>query len=285
MEVLPTRGDDALQTYRSVVWCIEVRDPAKILVDDSVGERTQGTVSAVAASYGCIFDCCYDDDEVDEIPYYQWMIRVPQAEHRRRTTEDIPRVIDAVRSALQSALPAPFDDWLCYPHAEISYSNAVSDYLRNAYADLLDVFDARFLPRRRDGAEALEPTATYYGDRLSDGSLVATYNLWLCEEPGGHRWSVLNVGLVPDVLPGVPVGRTRVAVDQPVLLAPRPTMHCTWTWMASLRVGGFNDHVGNPGVISTQPADGARYQWQAADPTRLADMIERDLRLLFPMMW
>ena len=77
----------------------------------------------------------------------------------------------------------------------------------------------------------------------------------------------------------------RLAVDEPVLLAPRPTMHRTWTWMASLTIGAFNSDIGNPDVISTRPADGARYQWHAADPARLVDVTERDLRLLVPVMW
>lgn len=287
MEPIPQRGEDALSTYPSVLWCVEVRDPAKVLVNDSVGARTGDTVAGVAAAHGCVFDCCYDDDAVDGVPYYQWMIRLPQAEHRHRTTEGIPRVVDAVRSALRAELPTPFDDWLCYPHVGLSYCNAVSDYLRDSYADLLDVIDARFLPRRRDGAETMAPTASYYGGQLTDGSLVATYTIWLCQQPATahHQLLVLNVGLVPDSLPGVPAGSTRLAGDQPVLLAPRPKMHPTWTWMASLTLGGFNDHVGNPDIISTRPADGARHQWQAPDPARLADLIERDLRLLVPELW
>ncbi len=214
------------------------------------------------------------------------MLRVPQAEHGRRTPEGIPLAIDAVRRALRSALPAPFDDWACYPEVTLSYCNAVRDHLRDTYADLLDVIDARFLARRRDGAEKIAAEATYFGDELSDGSLVSTYTICLCQEPSNpHRLMFLQCGVVPDALPGVPVGRTRVPVDKPVLLAPRPRMHRTWTWMATLTLGGFNDHVDDPDVIATGAADGARYQWQAADPNRLADLAERDLRLLVPKLW
>jgi hypothetical protein len=62
--------------------------------------------------------------------------------------------------------------------------------------------------------------------------------------------------------------------------------HLTWTWMANLKMRGFVDDVGRPDTVATRPFDGSRYQWQAADPQRLVDLIEHDLRLLLPnLQW
>jgi hypothetical protein len=268
------------------VWAVEVWDPARILVDDDVSERTADTAADAAARFGGSFMSCSDDDEVDGVPYYRWLIRLPQAEHRDRTAHGVPVAVDSVRRSLESSLPVPFDDWACYPHELLSFDEAISVYLRDAYADLLDVIEARLLPRRRDGAETPAPVARWYGDQLSDGSLVAHYTIWLSRQPASIAWSLLTVGFVPDALPGKPVGSTWITGDHPVLLAPRPSTHLTWTWMANLTLGGFHDDVGNPGVIATRPADGSRHQWQAADPSRLADLIEHDLRLFLPnLQW
>jgi hypothetical protein len=142
VEVVP-RDEAALDTYRSVIWSVEVRDPDKLAGGYGVGDRTERTVTDVAASCGCAFACRYDDDdEVDGIPYYKWLIRVPQSQHRRRTSTGIPIAIDEVHPALRAVLPAQLNDWAFYPEIHISYCNAVSDYLLDAYADLLDVFDA-----------------------------------------------------------------------------------------------------------------------------------------------
>jgi hypothetical protein len=282
----PIPREGALSTYRSVVWAVEVWDPAKILVNDDVSERTAETVSAAAAQHGATFLWCTDDDEVDEVPYYRWYIRLPQDEHRNRTPQDVPVAIESVHRALQAALPAPFDDWAVYPHEDFSFDEELSAYFRSAYADLLDVIDARLLPLRCDGAETLDPVAKWYGDRLSDGSMIAHYTIWLCRPQTSIAWQLLTVGFVPDALPGDPVGRAWITSDQPVLLVPRPKTHLTWTWMANLRMGGFDDHVGKPGTVATQPANGSRHQWQAPDPQRLADLIEHDLRLLLPnLQW
>jgi hypothetical protein len=89
------------------VWAVEVWDQAKVLIDDDVSERTAGTVSAAAAQHGATFMWCADDDEVDEVPYYRWYIRVPQDEHRKRTAHDVPVAIESVHRALEAALPGP----------------------------------------------------------------------------------------------------------------------------------------------------------------------------------
>jgi hypothetical protein len=276
---VPQDGAGAMSTYRSVVWAIEVWDPARILVDDDVSQRTAATVSVVAAQHGGTFLWCSDDDDADEVPYYCWYIRLPQDEHRRRTPENVPVAVDSVHRALEASLPAPFDDWAMYPDEDLSFDEELNAYFRDAYADLLDVIDARLLPLRCDGAETLDPVAKCYGDRLSDGSLVADYTIWLCRPQTSIAWLLLRVGFVPDVLPGEPVGRTWITSGRPVLLAPRPRTHLTWTWMANLRMGGFVDDVGRPGVVATRPADGSRHQWQAGQEAAHAvtDAISRTI--------
>lgn len=285
VEELPLPRPDALGTYGSVIWAIEVVDPEKSVAADSVSEQTSGLAEQVAASFACDFICCADDDEIDGVPYYKWLFRVPRVENRRQTADGVPLVVSEVCSVLQSVMPE-LDRWECHADNFLSYEEAVSTYIRTSYADLLDVIDVRLLPLRRDGAESIEPDARHAG-HLDDGSLIAGYTIFLCSD--GHakypRWITIRVGFVPSALPGEPVGRARVTADLPVLLAPRPRPHRTWTWMACLSLGAFTGDPDNPSIIATQPSEGSRYQWQSGDPDRLADMIERDLRMLLPQLW
>jgi hypothetical protein len=280
MDAIPCEG--ALGTYRAVVWAITVEDPAKHLVDANVRECTADTAAVTAAQHGAAFLWCNDDNGDDTYPYYRWYVRLPQEEHRRRTEQGMPVAVEAVYQALKDALPARLDGWSVWPDDDISFDDELSAHFRDVYADLLDVVDARLTPLRCDGAESIDPRARWWQDRLSDGSMVANYTVWLGLRPEQVGWVCLTVGFVADALPGEPVGRTWVASDVPVLLLPRPRRHRTWTWMANLKLGGFIDDPGRPGTIATRPSDGSRYQWQAGDPQRLVDLIEHDLRLLLP---
>jgi hypothetical protein len=64
-------------------------------------------MTEMAASLGCVFELCCDDDAVDGVPRYSWLVRVPRDEHLRRNdqgTADLPEP-----AAMQDRLNERFD--------------------------------------------------------------------------------------------------------------------------------------------------------------------------------
>ncbi|WP_164835792.1 alpha/beta hydrolase family protein [Actinacidiphila soli] len=63
-------------------------------------------MTELAASLGCVYEaCCDDDSSEDGVPYYAWWVRVPQAEHARRGQDDVPVAVDRLRQYLATQLP------------------------------------------------------------------------------------------------------------------------------------------------------------------------------------
>ncbi|MEU9110156.1 hypothetical protein AB0D54_38720 [Streptomyces xanthophaeus] len=117
------------------------------------------TVTELAASLGCVYeDCCDDDSSEDDVPYYAWWVRVPAAEHARRGENGLPVAVDQLHRYLTAHLPY-LPHWEIVPDRERTVDHAASSAMRAAYADLVTPFEHALMPLRRDGADALDPRA------------------------------------------------------------------------------------------------------------------------------
>src|SRR6266581_4570598 len=156
-----------------------------------VGARTElSSMAEIAGQRGCVFVQCCDDDAVDGVPYYSWLVRVPRAEHRRRNDQGLPVVVTALHDHLRTQLPQQVDQWRIHPDRDLSWRDEAGRLLRKAYGDLLDPLEVALLGLRRDGAQKLDPEARCWWWSGS-GELAGTYALWLCQDPdveGLQRW-------------------------------------------------------------------------------------------------
>jgi hypothetical protein len=110
-------------------------------------------MTELAASLGCVYEeCCDDDSSEDGVPYYAWWVRVPQAEHARRGENDIPVVVDRLRQYLDTQLPDLLE-WEIVPDGEFTVDRAAGSALREAYDDLIAPFERALMPLRVDGAD------------------------------------------------------------------------------------------------------------------------------------
>ncbi|TJZ98246.1 hypothetical protein [Actinacidiphila oryziradicis] len=110
-------------------------------------------MTELAASLGCVYEeCCDDDSSENGVPYYAWWVRVPQAEHVRRGENDIPVVVDRLRQYLDTQLPDLLE-WEIVPDGEFTVDRAAGSALREAYDDLIAPFERALMPLRVDGAD------------------------------------------------------------------------------------------------------------------------------------
>jgi hypothetical protein len=72
--------------FEWVVWRISVDDPQRRAgAKPDLAERTKQPMTELAASLGCVYDgCCDDDSSENGVPYYAWW--GPRAPDRARQT-------------------------------------------------------------------------------------------------------------------------------------------------------------------------------------------------------
>ncbi|MEU9984846.1 hypothetical protein [Streptomyces sp. NPDC050856] len=244
-------------------------------------------MTELAASLGCVYEDCCDDDTYgsDDDPYYAWWIRVPQAEHRRGK-DGILLVIHTLRQYLATLLPDQLP-WHISPDRERTVDHAANMAMRTAYADVITPFEQALMPLRVDGAAELDPRAKVW--RWEEHLLVGTFDLWLCNDPDRpHTWLVVSVGLwtepqLFDDVPAARVGHFGFTPHHPLLFLPRPLGPATFT--ARVTGGAFPDKS-SP---RTKAADaiGVAHQWTANDPAVLAARVRRDFTTLLspPRYW
>jgi hypothetical protein len=73
--------------FEWVVWRINVDDPQQRAGHEpDLAERTKGPMTELAASVGCVYEeCCDDDSSEDDVPYYACV--GPPARGRARPSE------------------------------------------------------------------------------------------------------------------------------------------------------------------------------------------------------
>ncbi|RSM67437.1 hypothetical protein DMB66_15900 [Actinoplanes sp. ATCC 53533] len=271
---------DELDELDWVVWNLEVSDPGE-LTEPGVSERTTPAVTQMAGSPGCVFIQCSDDDAVDGVPYYSWLVRVPREEHLRRDDQGVPVVVGALHAHLRTQVPERVDQWRVYPDRGLSRRDEAGRVLRHAYDDLLDPLETVLLGLRRDGAHEMDPEARCWWRSNDRTALAGTYTLWLCQDPdvdGAARWLLVNAGLAVtdtfwDGRHGQGLRRFGVKPDSPVLVWPRPVAH---QWLITVTTGSFMI----PPTASRPDAVGASYRWTSRDGTALAHRVGVDLRAL-----
>jgi len=261
-----------------IVWGIEARDPSR-LTEPGIGARTAQSLTDMCEAAGCVYLGCVDDDSLDLTPegtYYRWQVRIPQAENRRRTEDDVPFAVAAMTDYLRSLLPDGVDEWLIRFDPDRTRRLAVSDAMREIYADLLCPVENTLLGLRSDGAQQRAPLVNF--GAADDDHLAGDYALWLGKDQTAgstpRPWLVLNVGVSASAeWWTTPAGRDMVRLGHtpgtPVLLLPRPDRP---VWKATIASGAG----ATPGGVS------ARYEWQAGDGATLAQRLGRELPLLFP---
>lgn len=96
-----------------VVWRINVDDPELRVASSfessgqtpDLAECTRQPMTELAASLGCLYEeCCDDDSSEDDVSQYAWWIRVRAAEHARRGENGLPVVVDRLRQYLADQL-------------------------------------------------------------------------------------------------------------------------------------------------------------------------------------
>jgi hypothetical protein len=271
---------DELDELDWVVWDLEVWDPGE-LTESGVGQRTAPAMTEMAGSLGCVFIQCCDDDAVDGVPYYSWLVRVPRDEHLRRDDQGVPVVVGALHTHLRTQIPERVNEWRIRPDRDLSWRDATGRVLRSAYDDLLDPLEAALLGLRRDGAQAMDPEARcwWWGD--GGDVLAGTYALWLCQDPdveGSGRWLIVNAGLAVaddfwDDRHGQGLQRSGVKPGSPVLVLPRPAAH---QWLVTVTTWSFLI----PPTAPRPYAVGASYRWTSRDGKALAQRVGADLCVL-----
>src|SRR5206468_12122965 len=113
---------------------LEVREPSE-RTQPGIGERTAQAVTEMAGALGCVFVQCCDDDCVDGVPYYSWLVRVPRDEHLRRNDQGIPLAVATLHAHLRTQVPEQLDDWRVRPDRDLSGNAAAGRTLRRAYRD------------------------------------------------------------------------------------------------------------------------------------------------------
>ncbi|MFB7411418.1 hypothetical protein ACFCZ2_29990 [Streptomyces sp. NPDC056202] len=269
--------------FEWVVWRLEAQDPHHLAGDDPhLDERTQETMTELAASLGCVYEHCVDTDTYpDGTPYYAWWVRLPAAEHARRDKDRLPKALGPLRQYLTTQLPDGLK-WEITSDREYTVDHADSVAMRTAYDDLIAPFEQALMPLRRDGADALAPRAKVW--KWEENLLVGTFDLWLCNDPDrSHTWLVVTVGLwtepqLFDEEPAASLGHFGFTPHDPLLFLPRPPAPVTFT--ARITSGSF------PGQSSSRTkatdALGTAHQWTANDPDVLAERVAHDLKLLWP---
>ena len=272
--------DGRLDELDWVVWNLQVWDPGA-LTEPDVGTRTAQGMTQMAASFGCVFDLCCDDDAVDGVPYYSWLVRVPRAEHLRRNDQGIPVAVAALHAHLRTQVPAQVHDWQVHPDRTLSFTDAAGRVLRRAYGDLLDPLEAALLGFRRDGAQDIDPEARCWCN--ADEAMAGTYTMWLSKDPDVETWQpwlLIHAGLIVtddfwSGRQGQGLRRFGVTPGSPVLLLPRPA---ACQWMITVTTGTFM----TPPTAVHPRAVGASYRWTSRDGGDLAHRVATDLAALFP---
>ncbi|MER5312758.1 hypothetical protein ABT034_33860 [Streptomyces sp. NPDC002773] len=217
--------------FEWVVWRLEVQDPSQLAgADPDLDERTQETMTELAASLGCVYEHCVDTDTDTDTdtypegtPYYAWWVRLPATEHTRRDTDGLPQAIGPLRQYLATQLPDGLK-WEITPDREYTVDHAGSVAMRTAYDDLIAPFERALMPLRRDGADALDPRAKVW--KWEENLLVGTFDLWLCNDPDRpHTWLVVTVGLWTepqffDEEPAARLGNFDFTPHHPLLFLP-----------------------------------------------------------------
>lgn len=271
---------DELDELDWVVWNLEVWDPGE-LTEPGIGERTARAMTEMAGSLGCLFIQCCDDDAVEGVPYYSWLVRVPRDEHLRRDDQGVPVVVCALHAHLRTQIPERVDEWRIRPDRDMSFQDEAGRVLRSAYDDLLDPLEVALLGLRRDGAQEMAPEARcwWWGD--GGNALAGAYALWLCQDPdveGFGCWLLVNAGLAVaddfwDGRHGQGLRRFGVKPGSPVLVWPRPAAH---QWLVSVTTASFMI----PPTAPRPYAVGASYRWTSRDSKALAHRVGVDLRAL-----
>ncbi|WP_328681832.1 hypothetical protein OG905_38450 [Streptomyces sp. NBC_00322] len=224
--------------FEWVVWRINVDDPEQRAgAEPDLAELTRQPMTDLAASLGCVYeDCCDDDSSEDDVPYYAWWVRLPAAGHARRNPVGIPLALDRLREYLATQLP-PGLEWEITPDRARTYDHAGSSALRAAYDDVIAPFERALLPLRVDGADDLDPRAKVW--KWEKHLLVGTFDLWLCNDPDSpHIWLVVCVGLwtEPQLFEeerAADLGHFGFTPHHPLLFLPRPPAPATFTARAT----------------------------------------------------
>jgi hypothetical protein len=271
------------EDYAWAVWTLTVRDPDSRAAP-GVAERTREAVAEMCAALGCLLDRCHDDDAVNNVPYYQWAIRVPAAEHRGRSQGQPPGPIERVCEHLRSCLPERVDDWSVEFDEAATLDLYCAQAVREDYEDLLVPLEVALLGMRRDGAAALEPTLQRWA--VADTVFVYTYVMHLArEDPLDEHsgWLYLQAGTV--VEPGFwssPAGIRFLRYDghrpgAPVLLLPRDEL--AQTWLATITTSAY---AADGHRAWNRASNGARHEWTGIEPVDLAERLAIDIPALFP---
>jgi hypothetical protein len=239
-------------------------------------------MTQLAASLGCVFELCVDDDTyASGTPYYAWWVRLPAAEHAQRGEDGVPLVLAPIRDYLHGQVPGGLE-WEISPDREMTLDTAASTALRTAYADVIDPFEQALMPLRTDGAAALDPRAKAW--TWHEHLLAGTFDLWLCNDPDrSHAWLVVSVGLWTeprflDEEPAARLGHFGFTPHHPLLFLPRPQGPATFT--ARVTGGAFPHQNSSP--TNAADAIGVAHQWTANDPDLLAARVASDLTTLLP---
>ena len=263
-----------------VVWDLLVWDP-KRLVEPGIGERTSTAMTELAGTLGCVFVQCGDDDDVDGVAYYSWLVRIPRKEHLRHNNQGTPIAIATLHAHLRRQLPVDLHDWDIHPDVDRSLRGAAGRILRHAYSDLLDPLEVALLGLRRDGAETLDPEAKYWwGD---DSTIAGDYALWLCKDPEPAvrtfpPWLIVKAGLTADddfwvSHSGQGLRLYGIKPGSPILLLPRPD-ECQW--LVTVTTTTFL----TPATARHPRAVGASHRWTSRDGRDLAHRVAGDLKAL-----
>ncbi|MEU6019371.1 hypothetical protein ABZ826_36890 [Streptomyces sp. NPDC047515] len=179
-----------------VVWRINVDDPEQRVTEPygdagmapDLAEHTRGPMTELAASLGCVYeDCCDDDSYGDDVHYYAWWVRLPQAEHARRGKDGIPVAVDRLRQYLVTVLPDQLP-WEIVPDRERTVDHAASSAMRDAYTDLIVPFEQALMPLRVDGADELEPRARSGSGKNTCWSARSTCGCATTRTPRMYGW-------------------------------------------------------------------------------------------------
>lgn len=287
--------DEHLQQVDWVTWSVFVLDPEEAAPED-VADLTGAQVAAIASEWGGVFEHCVDYDSIEDTRYYEWSIRIPQAEHSRRGSDGLPVVMSNISKMLRDVLPAALTGWEVHHDRDDTRREAIAQLFRSTYPDLITALDDAFLARRSEGAEELDPLAKLWHEDKT--TMVGDYTIWLSRDPNDvHQprlWLVLTAGVWPETdadnqqmypLTRYNIGHaTSGSLDhfdleygRPVLLLPRPKNPI---FTVQVKSGSFP----GKGILFEREAkaEGFKCQWTGRDPKVLVARVLREIDRIFP---
>lgn len=153
-------NDAILREMPHVVWNVTFWDVEDVLFrhdpdEDTIGksrpqgefwvaEQTEAVVADAALTLGLSLDSCGDDDEVDDVRYYEWRFKVPQSEHRRTDRDGVPVLVKQMQGVIAQLLPQARTRWEFSVDDHLTWCNFMESAVREDYADLLTPLEACF---------------------------------------------------------------------------------------------------------------------------------------------